>query len=70
MIPLRENSRKDKTPIREGKSMRVWIGGGESLAKESKETSLIVVCKLVQSYHHSSNRTLKMGEFYGMQIIP
>lgn len=44
MISFVENSRKGKKLVREGRSLRVWIGGRGSTAKGYKETASWLWC--------------------------
>ena len=68
VVLFMENSREGKNLIREGRSMRVWTLGRGSTGKGYKEWHLD--CGVATLYQNSSNCTLKIGEFYGMQIIP
>lgn len=67
-ILFMENSREGKNLIREGRSIRVWTLGRGSIRKGYKEWHLDG--GVATLYQNSSNCTLKIGEFYGMQIIP
>lgn len=67
-ILFMENSREGKNLIREGRSMGVWTLGRGSTGKGYKEWHLD--CGVATLYQNSSNCALRIGEFYGMQIIP